>query len=228
MNYIIIFFILILVLIFISNLRYKENKFCGGEKYRAYNNSMWIYNNFYSENDFNKIQMYCSKLNLKNDRKIDSRLSLCLNKNKHKKLYNLIYNKKLINFINKIKDNNLYLKATPSYPIEYRKYFNGSKGLSWHKDTSLFYPDAFEIVLTLRNNSDSKFLWENDNKIKSINPKANTLVIVKPMTVRHSVSDVNIGERTILKFVAEFNYIGKKNNIKKSTFSEELKNCEFD
>lgn len=96
----------------------------------------------------------------------------------------MIYNKKLVNFINKIKDNNLYLKPIPSYPIEYRKYFNGSKGLNWNKDTSLFYPDAFEIVLTLSNNSDSKFLWENDTKIKSINPKANTLVIVKPMTVR--------------------------------------------
>ena len=207
---------------------YKKKRILGGSKYYVYNDSIWIYNNFYSSSDFKKIQKYCSLLELKNDKRNNNRLTLCLNQNKHKELYNLIYNKKFISFINSIKESNLDLKSKPTYPIEYRKYFNGSKGMNWHKDTSLFYPDAFEIVLTLNNNSDSKFCWETNDKIKSINPKSNTLVIVKPTTILHSVSPVNIGERTILKFIAEFNHKNKKNNIKKSTFTDEIQKCPFD
>lgn len=222
-KYIIICFILLYFL-----LNYNFYIKYGGSKYYVYDDSLWIYNNFYSDNDFKKIQKYCSLLKLKNDKRNNNRLTLCLNQNKHKKLYNLIYNKKFISFINSIKESNLDLNSTPTYPIEYRKYFNGSKGMDWHQDTSLFYPDAFEIVLTLNNNSDSKFSWQTNNKIESINPKSNTLVVVKPMTISHNVSPINIGERTILKFIAEFNYKNKKNNIKKSTFTDEIQKCQFD
>ena len=222
-KYIIIYFILLCFL-----LNYNFYIKYGGSKYYVYNDSLWIYNNFYSDNDFKKIQKYCSILKLKNDKRNNNRLTLCLNQNKHKKLYNLIYNKKFISFINSIKESNLNLKSIPTYPIEYRKYFNGSKGMDWHQDTSLFYPDAFEVVLTLNNNSDSKFSWQTNNKIQSINPKSNTLVIVKPMTILHNVSPINVGERTILKFIAEFNHKDKKNNIKKSTFTDEIQKCQFD
>lgn len=222
---IILIIILLLLILYDIYANYKINKKI--TKYDEYNNSLWIYNNFYSQHDFNKIQKYCAKLNLKTDKRNNQRLSLCLNQHKHTKLYKLIYNTKFINFINSIKDNNVYLKSQPSFPIEYRKYFNGSKGMRWHKDSSLFYPDAFEIVLTLTNNSDSKFLW-NHNTIKSINPKPNTIVIVKPNTISHSVSKINIGERTILKFVAEFYKKDEKNNKKTPTFFNEIKQCPSD
>ena len=220
----IIFFLIFICYLLKYNFYFSK----GGSKYYVYDNSLWIYNNFYSNNDFKKIQKYCSTLKLKNDKRNNNRLSLCLNENKHKKLYNLIYNKKFLDFINSIKESNLDLKSTPTYPIEYRKYFNGSKCMEWHQDTSLFYPDAFEIVLTLTNNSDSKFSWKSNNKIKSINPKPNTIVIVKPMTITHNVSPINIGERTILKFIAEFNHKDIKTNIKKNTFTNEIQNCQFD
>ena len=93
--------------------------------------------------------------------------------------------------------------------------------MDWHIDTSLFSPDALEIVLTLENTSDSEFLWKTDKKY-SIKPTKNTLAIVKPNTVLHKVSNVNKGYRTILKFVVEF-----KNSSKKSSYKWEYNNCPF-
>lgn len=48
------------------------------------------------------------------------------------------------------------------------------------------------------------------------------------MTITHNVSCINIGERTILKFIAEFNHKNKKTNIQKNTFTNEIQNCQFD
>ena len=76
-------------------------------------------------------------------------------------------------------------------------------GLNWHKDLSLFYPDCYEVVLTLNNSSDMKFQWKENNITKSIKSKKNTLVIVKPNGVIHSVTPSNIGCRYILKFILE-------------------------
>ena len=100
--------------------------------------------------------------------------------------------------------------------------------MQWHQDTSLFYPDAFEVVLTITNTSSSKFLWkENGGTTKSVNPQANTLAIVKPISVLHSVSSVLDGERTILKFVVEFIEKDKETNELKSTFKSEFEKCPF-
>lgn len=192
------------------------------------NDSLWIEENFFSKKEFSDILKYCSILNLKNDIRSNNRLTLCLNPNVHKNLYKMIYkNRKLVKFINKIKNSNHYIKHNPSYPIEYRKYFTGSNGMDWHVDTSLFEPDCFEIVLTLTNTSDSRFEYIENGIVKSILPKENTLAIVRPQSIPHQVTSVNYGERTILKFIIEFIEKGKNNNIKKNNFEEEISNCPY-
>lgn len=197
----------------------------GGIKY---DNSLWIEEDFFSKKDFEDIKTYCAKLDLKKDPRSDNRLSICLNQKNHQYLYDLIYkNNKFINFIKTIKSDNVDIKYNPTYPIEYRKYFTGSEGMPWHQDTSLFYPEAFEVVLTITNTSDSNFLWKDNNKVNSINPKSNTIAVVKPSSVIHSVSKVNYGERTILKFVVEFNKKGELINEVKDTFKSEIARCPF-
>ena len=214
-------FLYIILIIFILIVFYKN--------YSKFNSkSIYIIHNFFSKEDFNKIQNYCSTLNLKNDSRNKNRLTLCLDFKKHNNLYKKIYkNNTLLNFINKIKDKNHIIKSNPSFPIEYRKYFKGSNGMEWHKDTSLFDPDGFEIVLTLTNSSDSFFQYIENNKLYTIYPKPNTLVIVKPKTIYHRVTKINNGERTFLKFVVEFIEKDKNSNIKKHSFTNELNKCPF-
>lgn len=200
-------------------------------KYKIVQNrsNIWIINNFFSQNEFASIQNYCSKLNLKNDPRDDYRSSLCLDLNVHNQLYQQIYkNKKFIELINKIKNENHHiLKSIPSFPIEYRKYFEGSNGMQWHKDISLFKPDGFEIVLTLTNNSDSRFQYIENNRLHTIHPHPNTLVIIRPNSIVHSVSKCNYGERTLLKFVIEFTEKYKSSNVKTMHYTTELNNCPF-
>ena len=64
--------------------------------------------------------------------------------------------------------------------------------MGWHKDTSLFNPDCLEVVFTTENNSDMKFLWNENGNIRSFKPKLNSIVIVKPNSVIHSVTSANI------------------------------------
>ena len=190
--------------------------------------NIWIEDNFFEEKDFNKIINYSKNLQLKNDIRSNNRFSLCLKENQHQEFYDMIYsNQKFIDYINSIKDDDVDIKLKPSFPVEYRKYFTGSQGMNWHQDTSLFEPDCFEVVLTLTNNSDSKFKWIDGNMENSVSPKANTLTIVRPKSVLHSVTPVNSGERTILKFVVEFIRKGDKNNTTKEEFPLELEKCPF-
>ena len=225
-----IFILILLMSYYDKYIKYKKkylNRKLNNQKGGS-NNDLWIEENFFSKTDFEEIINYTKKLKLKDDTRTSSRLTLCLNPKEHSKLYTIIYkNDKFINFIKSIKDKNMNIKLNPSYPIEYRKYFTGSNGMSWHIDTSLFEPDAFEVVLTLTNTSDSKFLWEENNIEKSINPKPNTIAIVRPTSVMHKVTPVTYGERTILKFIIEFVEKGKKDNVKKYMFNEELNKCPF-
>lgn len=189
-------------------------------------NSLWIKEDFFSQNEFEDILNDLNELKPKEDKRSSNRCSLCINKEKYKNIYDKIYkNEKFISFMNSIKDDNVRLKLEPSYPIEYRKYFTGSKGMDWHQDTSMFEPDCFEIVLTLTNNSDSKFEWMDGLIKNSVSPKPNTLAIVRPKSVIHSVSPVNNGERTILKFIMEFIEDGKEDNTKKISLDKEIDNC---
>lgn len=188
--------------------------------------NIWFFNSFFSDEEFNAIKNITKKLNLYEDSRSNNRISSCVHTKKHKELYHLIYkNNKLINIINNIKKNNYIINDNPSFPIEYRKYFNGSQGIPWHIDTSLFTPDAFEIVLTLENSSDSLFEWMEGNIKKSISPKPNDLVIVRPTSVIHRVTPINIGERTLLKFIIEF--LDNNKNIKKIQYFDEINKCKF-
>jgi hypothetical protein len=228
---IIIIFLFLIIIMNSYKIKYKEkytnfknNIQNGGSSDYNYKNQLSIYNNFFSNKVFTEIKNYCTNLNFKNDKRVSSRKTLCLPFNKHKKLYNLIYNnKKFKNIVSKIYDGkyNNY-KSKPSFPIEYRIYPKGSSGMGWHIDTSLFKPDCLEVVLTIDNTSDSKFLWREgfSLKSKSIKPESNTLAIVTPSTIFHSVSSVNSGYRTILKFIIEL-----EESNPKSTYYKEIKNC---
>ena len=206
---IIIFLILILIIYYSLNRKLDIYN---------YKNNLLIIKNFYDKSKFNKIKKLLSKIKLKKDNRVSTRKTLCLKNDIHKELYDLIYNdNKLKKIINKIY-NKKYIN-NPDFPIEYRKYPNKSSGMHWHKDLSMFSPDCLEVVLTIENNSNSNFLWDENGKIKNIKPSENTLVIVKPNTVSHKVSEVD-GYRTILKYIIQF-----KNSIKKESFYKQIKNC---
>ena len=209
-----------------SYIKYKQKYLNLKEQIGGNQQALWIEHNFFSDTEFTNILNYCNQLSLKNDPRSLERVALCLNPSTHKKIYDYIYkNTKFINYINSIKDIDVSAKFIPSYPIEYRKYFTGSKGTPWHKDTSLFDPDCFEVVLTLTNTSDSTFEWKENNIIKQLKPTPNTLVIVRPNSVEHRVTELNQGDRTILKYIIEFVKKGEQNNIRKNNFALEFSKC---
>lgn len=211
---------IIIIIIFLIVIFYFLIVNSSNDNYYNYQNNLIIIENFYSKSKFKKIKKLLSNINLKNDIRVPSRKSLCLKNNKHKELYDLIYNdNKLKKLITKIYKNK-YIN-NPDFPIEYRKYPNNSSGMNWHQDLSMFSPDCLEVVLTVENKSNSKFLWDENGKIKNIKPVENTIVIVKPNTVLHSVSKVN-GFRTILKYIIQF-----ENSLKKESFYHQIKNCPF-
>jgi len=190
--------------------------------------NLWIFENFFNQNDFNNIKNFTDKFSLYNDPRSKERLSSCVDINKYKQFYDLIYkNKKFIKTIKDIKNKDLDFKEYPSFPIEFRKYFTGSKGMNWHIDTSLFQPDAFEVVLTLDNSSDSKFEWMENGMLNSFIPKQNDLVIVRPQSIQHRVTPITVGERSILKFVVEFIEKSKDDNMKKIEFFKEIGSCKY-
>jgi len=213
MKYIIL--LIIIILLFYSFHHKIKEKF-------NVDDSLYIYNNFFSINEFNEIKSICDNLKFKNDSRQSSRKTLCISPKKYKRLYEIIYtNEKLIDTIKNI--NSSKFKIIPDFPIEYRIYPKGSEGMKWHKDLSLFSPDCLELVLTLENKSDSKFQWINFfNDKKFINPKENDLVIVKPNTIIHNVTPTGKGHRKILKFIIQF-----KDSVKTNAFYNEYDNCPY-
>jgi hypothetical protein len=197
------------------------------------NNDLIIFNNFYNIDTFNKIKNYCDPLRFKEDSRISSRKTLCLSQNKHKSLYDLIYNQQLINYIKNLTNKNL---ITPTFPIEYRIYPENSSGMRMHKDIALYDGIYYECVLTLENKSDSDFIYKdnnndnnnnnnndnNNNDLKSMKTKANTLVLVTPNSILHGVTKLNYGYRKILKFIVMFN-----NNKPTILYSRNLNMCPF-
>jgi hypothetical protein len=216
----ILFFFVIIIIYYYKRYINLENQNGANLNYK---NKLWKYSNFFSKNDFDKIKSYCKNLKVKDDKRNSYRKTICLNKSSHHNLYNLIYNnEKFMNLIKKIsKDKKI--KKYPSYPIEYRIYPTHYNGMAWHKDASLFSPNALEIVLTLSNTSDSKFLWKTDElhpKINEIKPLDNTLVILEQNSILHKVTPVSFGTRTILKFIVEYNDSKPNEN-----YFKEIKNC---
>jgi hypothetical protein len=140
--------------------------------------------NFFSENDFKKISKICKNIPLRKDKRLNSRLVGVVDHTS--KVHSIVY-KYFENAHN-----------PPLFPMEYRKYFTGSKGMEWHKDLVMFdNGNYYEAVLTLHNSSDSYFEYENTR----VWTPPNSLILVKPDTVLHKVSPVTKGERTIIKFL---------------------------
>lgn len=88
------------------------------------------------------------------------------------------------------------LKPAP-HPIELRLYPPGSH-MHFHKDESYKHHRTFELVYTIYNTSDSKFIWKK-NGVHNITPKNNSIIIVESEDIEHAVTPVTKGYRLILK-----------------------------
>ncbi len=104
----------------------------------------------------------------------------------------------LASYTNKIKKNtnNNQIYLAKNFPIEYRKYIQGSF-MNKHRDHLIYKKSQYECVLTLSNTTDYYTILGN-KKIKS---KPNSLIIVKAQGIEHEVTKVNQGERYFLKFI---------------------------
>jgi hypothetical protein len=75
--------------------------------------------------------------------------------------------------------------------------------MDWHADVRVLPGDYSEVVLTLRNDSDSVFEYKTLGGwlTRRIVPTEGTVVFVRPEDVVHRVTPVSHGSREILKFV---------------------------
>ena len=210
------FLIMMFIILYYLNLRklkmFHEN-YISYTSFKTHDDSLIILDNFYDKKDFLEIidflKSKSNNIQFKNDLRLSSRKTICF-KNRSYPLYSMIYNNKLKGYIN-----NLCGKTPvkPSFPIEYRIYPQGSSGMNWHSDTPLYHGEYYEAVLTLENQSDSKFNYKYNNQINTIKTKPNTLVLVKPNTIEHQVTPINHGFRTILKFIIMFNHNKENDNF---------------
>ncbi len=175
-----------------------------------------IVDNFLPTELFNKLVRYTSTLDPQRDKRSKHRLVSILDPKDDRVVYDALYSNEKLKKAMQTFNNGSYTvrKGNPSFPVEYRIYPTKSKGMPWHKDTSLFSPNAIECVLTLTNNSDSKFMYTQNRKDISISPNPNQLIMVAPNSVEHKVTPVSHGERSILKFVVEFLLDGKNKKTK--------------
>lgn len=86
-------------------------------------------------------------------------------------------------------------------PIEYRRYPVGCSGMGWHRDTPLI-GKQYECVYTVTNTSDSQTLYKDFfGRVHSVWTEPGSLIVVQAGGVRHAVTPVTRGERSIVKFV---------------------------
>ena len=91
---------------------------------------------------------------------------------------------------------NTRLKPSP-HPIELRLYPPHSY-MSYHKDEPYKNHKTYELVYTLYNTSDAKFLWKAPTE-NYITPKENSVILVESDGVEHAVTKITKGYRIILK-----------------------------
>ena len=171
----------------------------------SYNNNIIYKDKIIYIDDFLNDYEYKNLLNnLENDNRNflneDFRLVLPLNNNNNKSVYDMFYSEKYINIIQKKLNN--YNVTKSDFPIEYRIYPTNSKGMRWHSDTLLYDLPQYEAIYTIHNNSDSLTKWEDENnKEYSVWTKPNSMLIVKAAGLRHMVTPVTTGTRSILKLI---------------------------
>ena len=74
--------------------------------------------------------------------------------------------------------------------------------MAWHRDETLFAIPQLELVLTLRNSSDSSTEWiDAAGQLCSTRTEANSLLAVLAGGALHRVTPVRRGERDIVKVV---------------------------
>lgn len=112
----------------------------------------------------------------------------------------VLYNKRFVATVRTLTGNRK-LRPCLTIPVEYRTYEVGSY-MDWHNDTQML-PDQlqYECVVTLTNTSDSETQLEYPKTIKTLETKPNSLLIVRANGIRHKVTPVKTGKRTILKLV---------------------------
>ena len=88
------------------------------------------------------------------------------------------------------------------FPLEVRAYPIGSE-MDWHKDDILYKEKQLELVYTVENDSDSEFCWvDARGAINRIFTEPNSLVVLEADSVRHRVTRLGKGTRTIIKTLA--------------------------
>ena len=185
---------LIMILLFIysyTKLNYNNNI--------IYKDKIIYIDDFLNNTEYEKLL-----INLENDNRnlIDEnfRLILPLDHNNNKIIYDTFYSEKYINLL-QLKTNN-YNIFKSDFPIEYRIYPKNSKGMNLHSDTLLYDLPQYEAIYTIHNNSDSHTKWfDENNKENSIWTKPNSMLIVKADALKHMVTPITIGTRSILKLI---------------------------
>lgn len=196
-KYIIIFLVFVsLIMIILSTYTYSKILFRNDI---FYNDKIIYIEDFLENYEYKKILNNLDKDNrtLKDEK---FRLVLPLDNNNNKNIYDIFYSDKYINLIKKKTKNYNIIKS--DFPIEYRIYQNGSSGMKWHSDTLLYELPQYEAIYTIHNVSDSLTKWiDDDGKEHSIWTKPNSILIVKAQGLKHMVTPVNNGTRSILKLI---------------------------
>ena len=185
---------LIMILLFIysyTKLNYNNNI--------IYKDKIIYIDDFLNNTEYEKLL-----INLENDNRnlIDEnfRLILPLDHNNNKIIYDTFYSEKYINLL-QLKTNN-YNIFKSDFPIEYRIYPKNSKGMNLHSDTLLYDLPQNEAIYTIHNTSDSQTKWfDENNKENSIWTKPNSMLIVKADALKHMVTPITTGTRSILKLI---------------------------
>ena len=91
---------------------------------------------------------------------------------------------------------------TRDFPIELRAYPVGSE-MDWHQDDVLFKEKQLELVYTVENESDSETCWVDARGVThSMFTEPNSLIVLEAESVRHRVTRLGRGTRTIIKALA--------------------------
>jgi len=144
-----------------------------------------IFDNFLDASTFEAIRMACKELPMYLDANNANRIT----------------SRRVPQEVDRMLFSRIHTTRPPIIATEYRKYFEGSDGFAWHRDTLLENSKYYECVLTMSDTSDCRFEFVTNGRRMSIKPKPNTLVMVRPVVLPHRVTRLNYGHRTILKFV---------------------------
>jgi len=98
-------------------------------------------------------------------------------------------------------------EAVPGdFPMEIRLYPLGAS-MDWHVDDLMYQEPQYELVYTLDNTSDSYTEFEDSSgRVHSIWAQPNSLLVIRAAGVRHRVTTVSEGERSIIKFLYTTSY----------------------